>query len=51
MLQYHIISTKYTYIKMNLSTVKGPVRQNAIQRPVKLFKKLCNYIMCTTAHN
>jgi len=23
----------------------GPVRQNPIQGPVRLFKKLCNYIM------
>ena len=26
----------------------GPVRQTPIQRAVKLFKKLCNYIICYT---
>ena len=38
--------SKYTYTKMNLGTVKwAQWDKNPIQRPVKLFKKLCNYIM------
>ena len=42
------INTKYRYVKKNprsKHSEMGTVRQNPIQRPAKLFKKLYNYIM------
>jgi len=46
-----IYNTTYNKHKIHIHKTEskhselGPVRQNPIQRPVKLFKKLCNYIM------
>jgi len=45
-------NTKYTYTKMNLTTVQwAQWDKTQSKRPVKLFKKLCNYIIYIMLHN